>query len=63
VRDQFWPMAQGAKAELHFQGYVDSAATIAMMICVIIILAAAIRRWVMTWPGKDPDVAFGRAAA
>jgi carbon starvation protein len=63
VRDQYWPMATGAKAELHFQGYVDAGATLIMMTCVVIILIAAVRRWMATWPGKDPDVAFGRAAA
>jgi carbon starvation protein len=63
VRDQFWPMATGAKLELHLQGFVDSSATLAMMACVVIILIAAVRRWMAVWPGKDPDAAFGRVAA
>jgi carbon starvation protein len=46
VRDNFWPMAVGANPALHFQGYVDSVLTVIMMGCAIIILTAAVRRWV-----------------
>jgi carbon starvation protein len=45
VKDNFWPMAVGAQPELHFQGYLNSIVTVVMMVSVVIILAAAIRKW------------------
>ncbi len=45
VRDNFWPMAVGPNAVLHFQGYLNSAVTVVMMICVVIILANAAWKW------------------
>jgi carbon starvation protein len=46
VRDNFYPMAIGSDAAKHFQGYLNSVLTIVMMICVLVILASAILRWV-----------------
>jgi carbon starvation protein len=46
VRDNFWPMAVGPNPALHFQGYVNSILTAMMMACVVIILTAAVHRWV-----------------
>jgi len=46
VRRQFWPMAVGPREDLHFQGALNSALTLVMMTCVVIILAAAVRRWI-----------------
>ena len=43
VRDNFWPMATGANAALHFQGYLDAALTVVMMVCVLVILSSAVR--------------------
>jgi carbon starvation protein len=45
VRDNFWPKAIGANPAMHVQGWVDTVLTIIMMICVAIVLSAAIRRW------------------
>jgi carbon starvation protein len=45
VRDNFWPMAIGANAALHVQGYVNSILTVVMMVCVLVILASAAVRW------------------
>ncbi|HUF48964.1 MAG TPA: carbon starvation protein A [Vicinamibacterales bacterium] len=58
VQDHFWPMATGAAADLHVQGWVNSALTLAMMALVIIILTAAIRKWLSVGrSGVDPDLA------
>ncbi|HEX6974589.1 MAG TPA: carbon starvation protein A [Vicinamibacterales bacterium] len=41
VRDNFWPMAVGPDPTRHFQGMLNTAVTIVMMICVCVILANA----------------------
>jgi carbon starvation protein len=46
VRDNFYPMAIGADATKHFQGYLNSGLTVVMMACVVVILASAVSRWV-----------------
>jgi carbon starvation protein len=45
VRDNFWPMAIGPDASLNFQGYLNTALTIIMMVCVLVILVNAAWRW------------------
>jgi len=52
VRDNFWPMATGANAALHFQGYLDAALTVVMMVCVLVILSSAVSRWVGVLRGR-----------
>jgi carbon starvation protein len=47
VRDNFWPKAVGPDPALHVQGYLDSILTSVMMACVLVILGAALRRWVL----------------
>jgi carbon starvation protein len=44
VRDNFWPMAIGPDPTRRFQGQLDTALTIVMMICVLVILANALWR-------------------
>ena len=51
VRDNFYPMAIGPDPLLHFQGYLNSIVTVVMMICVFVILASAIMRWVRVLNG------------
>ncbi len=46
IRDNFWPLAMGSNAKLVTQGYVNTICTAAMMVCVIIIIGAAIRKWI-----------------
>ena len=46
IRDNFWPLAMGTNPQLRTQGYVDSICTAAMMICVVIIIGAAVRKWI-----------------
>ena len=52
VRDNFWPMAIGPDATMHFQGFLNTAMTIVMMVCVLVILANAAWKWtrVLTGP-------------
>jgi carbon starvation protein len=57
VRDSFWPMAVGADEALHVQGYVNSICTVIMMICVVIILTSAMRRWAAVVTGREPTLA------
>ena len=58
VRDNFLPMATGPNPAVHFQGMVNTALTITMMVLVVIILGAAVRKWLAVGrTGTDPDLA------
>jgi carbon starvation protein len=57
VRDNYWPMAVGPNEALHVQGYVNSISTVIMMVCVVIILASAMRRWMLVVTGRQPILA------
>jgi carbon starvation protein len=46
VRDNFLPMATGPNSNLHFQGWVNTICTSIMMVCVLVILGSAVRRWI-----------------
>ena len=52
VRDNFWPMATGPNPKLHFQGYLDSALTVIMMVCVVVILSNAFWRCTQVLRGR-----------
>jgi carbon starvation protein len=56
VRDNFWPMAVGLDPALHLQGYVNSICTVIMMICAVIILGSAARRWQLVLTGRAPQL-------
>lgn len=45
VRDNFYPMAIGPDQAKHFQGYLNSAVTVVMMVLVLVILSSAAMRW------------------
>ena len=51
VRDNFYPLAIGPDPARHFQGYLNSTLTIVMMLCVLVILASAVLRWVRVLNG------------
>ncbi|MEO6213240.1 MAG: carbon starvation protein A [Vicinamibacterales bacterium] len=60
VRDNFWPMAVGADAARHFQGYMNTSLTVIMMACVVVILANAMWKWSLVLRGivqPIPDIA------
>ena len=61
VRDNFWPMAIGDNPDLVVQGYVNSICTVIMMVCVVIILGSALRRWMLVITGKVPAMDFVEA--
>jgi carbon starvation protein len=61
VRDNFWPMAVGPNPALVVRGYVNSICTSILMICVVIILASAARRWINVISGKRPAAEFAEA--
>jgi carbon starvation protein len=65
VRDNFWPMAIGPDPARHLQGYVDSVLTVIMMTCVIIILTASVRRWIVVGrrPAGSGEANVGGASA
>jgi carbon starvation protein len=52
VRDNFWPMATGPDPSRHFQGYLDSALTVIMMVCVVVILSNAFWRCTQVLRGR-----------
>jgi carbon starvation protein len=52
VRDNFWPLAIGANPATRFQGYIDTALTVIMMVCVVIILTNAVWRWMQVLRGR-----------
>jgi carbon starvation protein len=52
LRDNFWPMAVGPDPSRHFQGYLNTALTIIMMVCVLVILANALWRCTQVLRGR-----------
>ena len=52
IRDNFWPLTQSPDVALHIQGYVDSICMAIMLICAVVILVSAVRRWVLVLSGK-----------
>jgi carbon starvation protein len=52
VRDNFWPMAVGPDPSRHFQGYLNSALTVIMMVCVLVILVNALWRCTQVLRGR-----------
>jgi carbon starvation protein len=54
VRDAYWPLAVGNDPSLVVRGYVNSICTSIMMVCVVIILLSAARRWMQVLSGKVP---------
>ena len=52
LRDNFWPMATGPDPSRHFQGYLNTALTITMMVCVLVILANAMWRCTQVLRGR-----------
>ncbi|HKT80511.1 MAG TPA: carbon starvation protein A [Vicinamibacterales bacterium] len=56
VRDNYWPKAIGPDPTRVMEGYIDAICTVIMMICVVIILAEALRRWMLVLTGKVPTM-------
>ena len=48
VRDNYWPKAIGNDPAVVMMGWIDTVCTIIMMVCAVIILVAAARKWIRT---------------
>jgi carbon starvation protein len=59
VTQQFWPNAMGADPAKHLPGWIDTIATVIMMILVVVIIGAAAMRWM----GKAPKTALQPSAS
>jgi carbon starvation protein len=55
VRDNFWPMAQHVDPKISFTGWIQTSCTLIMMVCVFVIIGAAMRRWLeVLTSGRTP---------
>jgi carbon starvation protein len=52
VRDLFWPMTLQPNDAVRFQGFLNSALTVIMMVSVVVILANAAWRWLQVLRGR-----------
>jgi carbon starvation protein len=57
---RFYAMGQSAVPSESFQGYLNVFLIVAMMVCVVIILTEAVRKWL--GPGLGSPVPSGKAA-
>ncbi len=51
IRDNYWPLATGPNPATHMQGYVLATLTAVMMVCAVIILGAAVAKWISLLSG------------
>jgi len=56
VRDTFWPLANSLDPKTSVTGWVQTLCTLIMMLCVFIILGAAMNRWVAVFSGRQTEV-------
>ena len=61
IRDNFWPLAVHTNPDLHVQGYVLSISTTIMMACCLMIMSAAIWRWIAVLTGRIPQLELADA--
>ena len=61
IRDNFWPLAVHTNPDLHVQGYVLSISTTIMMACCLMIMSAAIWRWMRVLTGRLPQLELADA--
>jgi carbon starvation protein len=52
IRDNFWPLTKSPVVATYVQGYVDSITMTILLICAVIILVSAVRRWMLVLTGK-----------
>ena len=63
IRDNFWPMAIGPNPDRHFQGYLNTALTVIMMVSVVVILTNAAWRWIQVLRGRVAPITDAPAHA
>ncbi len=57
IRDNYWPKAIGNNPDVVLMGWVDTICTVIMMICAVIIIVAAARKWMRTLSaGPEPTL-------
>jgi carbon starvation protein len=61
ITDNFWPLTSSPNTEVHVQGYVLSISTSVMMVCCLIIMVSAARRWVQVLTGQVPQLELAEA--
>ena len=61
IRDNFWPLTSNPNVDMHVQGYVLSISTALMMVCCLIIMVSAARRWVQVLTGRVPQLELAEA--
>ncbi len=60
IRDNFWPLTKSPVVATYVQGYVDSITMAVLLVCAVIILTSAVRRWVLVLTGRvaiSPELA------
>jgi carbon starvation protein len=46
IRDNYYPMATGLNTAMRFQGWVLTLSSVIIIVCAVVILTAAIRKWI-----------------
>jgi carbon starvation protein len=52
IRDNYFPMATGPDASIQFQGWVLTLSSVIIMVCALVILTAAVRKWLDVFGGN-----------
>ncbi|HXG90045.1 MAG TPA: carbon starvation protein A [Vicinamibacterales bacterium] len=45
IKDNYYPMATGADDAVHFQGWVLTMSSVIIMVCAVVIIVSAVKRW------------------
>ena len=54
IRDNYYPMAVGINEGARFQGWVLTLSSVIIIVCAVVILGAAIRKWAVLLTGGGP---------
>jgi carbon starvation protein len=54
IRDNYYPMAIGINEGARFQGWVLTLSSVIIIVCALVILGAAIRKWSILLTGGGP---------
>ena len=54
IRDNYYPMATGLNEAARFQGWVLTLSSVIIIVCAVVILGAAIRKWAVLLTGGGP---------
>ena len=62
IRDNYYPMATGLNEAARFQGWVLTLSSVIIIVCAVVILGAAIRKWAVLPTGGGPAPLRPRAS-